>query len=283
MRWIKAFNPNALTGERRATWEGWESGARNATDRMLRDHPDGDGITFNRKIWADLKEWLFLNVFDGKCAYCEADVRPASYGAGEHWRPKGAVTEREGDIEVEVVDPETGNRHPGYYWLAYSWENLVPACDECNSGSGGFRGKGTQFPIEGTRAFGPDDAKSFDELNELERPLLLHPFGKEDPRDHLDFNEFGQAVAKDGSLIGKTSIEVFNLLRPLLDDRRRRLHDDLRSQVKKALGVQLTGGQSATEALRMWTDAERPFSLAAGIYAKRWRKEVIKDLENDEE
>lgn len=128
-----------------------------------------------------------------------------------------------------------------------------------------------------------DDAKSFDDLNELERPLLLHPFGKEDPRDHLDFNEFGQAVAKDGSLIGNTSIEIFNLWRPLLDDRRRRLREDLRSQVKKALGAQLLGGPPATEALRIRTDAERPFSLAADIYVKRWRKEVIKDLGNDEE
>ncbi len=57
-------------------------------------------------------------VFAGKCAYCEASYKAASARNVDHYRPKGAVAE----------DPS----HPGYWWLAAEWTNLLPSCLACN-------------------------------------------------------------------------------------------------------------------------------------------------------
>ncbi|MEF9674035.1 hypothetical protein QNM99_25505 [Pseudomonas sp. PCH446] len=36
----------------------------------------------------------------------------------EHYRPKGAVSE--------------DASHPGYWWVAMDWDNLLPSCIDCN-------------------------------------------------------------------------------------------------------------------------------------------------------
>ena len=58
-------------------------------------------------------------LFYGKCAYCEGDIEKGTREV-EHYRPKGGVKE----------DPD----HPGYWWLAHSWSNLLPTCGPCNKG-----------------------------------------------------------------------------------------------------------------------------------------------------
>lgn len=57
-------------------------------------------------------------IFWGKCAYCEASYQAVSARNVDHYRPKGAVAE----------DPS----HPGYWWLAAEWANLLPSCLACN-------------------------------------------------------------------------------------------------------------------------------------------------------
>lgn len=57
-------------------------------------------------------------LFHGKCAYCETFYSASAPVDVEHYRPKGAVAE----------DPD----HPGYWWLAMRWENLLPSCIDCN-------------------------------------------------------------------------------------------------------------------------------------------------------
>jgi uncharacterized protein (TIGR02646 family) len=61
-------------------------------------------------------------MFSGKCAYCESPYLASGPGAVEHYRPKGRVREC----------PD----HPGYWWLAMKWTNLVPSCTDCNSNRG---------------------------------------------------------------------------------------------------------------------------------------------------
>ena len=53
-----------------------------------------------------------------KCCYCERRVAP-SESRVDHFRPKGAVRQSKDNNNRE---------HPGYYWLAYRWDNLVLAC-----------------------------------------------------------------------------------------------------------------------------------------------------------
>ena len=88
---------------------------------------------------------------NGRCCYCERLRDRARESDIEHFRPKTAVSDK---------SPE----HPGYWWLAYEWTNLLFACKTCNQ-----EYKKTQFPIRGERAMAPDD--SLDD----EGPWLLDP------------------------------------------------------------------------------------------------------------
>lgn len=116
---------------------------------------------------------------------------PGYYSDVEHFRPKKAVLEDDGRL-----------RRPGYYWLAYTWENLLLACAECNR-----RQKRNNFPIEGERARRPEDAL------DQERPIFIDPAGPDDPEALITFTDLGRAVAVDGNQRGKVTIEGLHLNR----------------------------------------------------------------------
>ena len=78
---------------------------------------EGKKPGFTRYKHDTVKEALEA-LFHGKCAYCESDYAGTQPVDIEHYRPKG---------EVEGV-PD----HPGYWWLAAEWENLLPSCIDCN-------------------------------------------------------------------------------------------------------------------------------------------------------
>lgn len=161
----------------------------------------------------DSVKTLLVELFDGKCAYCESFYSSTQPMDVEHYRPKGAV---DGDDE-----------HLGYYWLAATWENLLPSCIDCNRKRGQFDvledqnrmlGKMDRFPVAGTRARAPGD-----DLN-LERALLIDPT-VDDPNRIFRFDrEFGVVVPRFKS--GKkhdravASIEIYGLNRSgLVTDR----------------------------------------------------------------
>ena len=156
---------------------------------------------------------LLVELFDGKCAYCESFYSSTQPMDVEHYRPKGAV---DGDDE-----------HLGYYWLAATWENLLPSCIDCNRKRGHFDvledgnrklGKMDRFPVAGTRARGPGDDL------DLEHALLVDPT-VDDPERIFRFDrEFGVVVPRFKS--GKkhdravASIEIYGLNRSgLVTDR----------------------------------------------------------------
>lgn len=133
-------------------------------------------------------------LFHGKCAYCEsfyAGLQPVDV---EHYRPKG---------EVEGVPG-----HPGYWWLAMEWSNLLPSCIDCNRrrnqktpkpgedrlvvlrADGDFdrsrsilTGKQSAFPLMEGSAHA---ARPGDDM-EAEKRLLLDPT-RDDPDQHLVFH-----------------------------------------------------------------------------------------------
>lgn len=70
----------------------------------------------------DIKTAL-VDMFHGKCAYCESAITHIDYGHIEHFKPKST---------------------PAYYELAIDWDNLLLACGRCN----GVENKGTKFPLE---------------------------------------------------------------------------------------------------------------------------------------
>lgn len=273
------FRPEELDPGLRSKFDDWLATANSATDAVLDQHAKGEEIKFRPEVWAGFKEWLFLNVFNGKCAYCEGDVRSVAYGDAEHWRPKGEVRERGDDGKDSLVLDGSGEAHQGYFWAAYDWKNLVPACQECNSGTKASRGKLTVFPIKGRRVFAPEEATGFEEMNDIEKPLLLHPFDESrDPEKHIGFNEYGQPIAKGGSEHGRHSIEVLNLDRDWQNRRRSKLREDLRKAVKSAIAQQMNGGPRAVETLREQMDPREPWAGATRHYIRHWWPIVVQEL-----
>ena len=155
-------------------------------------------FTFERSIFAHatVKKSL-LQAQHGKCCYCESKFVATSYGAVEHFRPKGAVKQGSGAV----------NQYPGYYWLAYSWGNLLVSCEVCNTGY-----KGSLFPLadEASRA------RSHRQHIEAESPLFVDPAG-EDPGRHIRFR---RAEVEHLTERGLTTIQGLGLHRGELEDAR---------------------------------------------------------------
>jgi len=156
------------------------------TDRAIARAAAGDRVDFRPEVNRDFRP-LLLELFNEKCAYCESAFGVAAQPDIENFRPKSAVKEAPG--------------FPGYYWLAYRWDNLLLACQYCN------HGKGNHFPIAGSRASSPADDLA------AEQPLLLDPC-IDNPADHLMFSEEGHCAGVTER--GKVTVQILNLDRPAL-------------------------------------------------------------------
>lgn len=156
-----------------------------------------------------------------KCAYCEAMISLNQPGDVEHFRPKGKVTD-ENDRIVEV-DTENGRRpHPGYFWIAYDWRNLLPSCSKCNrlakTSDGRLVGKSTRFPVKGVHASSPAEI-------DREVPLLINPL-VDDPSEHLDMDvETGVLFKKTDR--GEMCIRILDLNREGLPEARKGVYEDV--------------------------------------------------------
>lgn len=186
------------------------AGIVDAGDRLKAAHlasfDKGEGFEINDVLYKRYMRYL-LTIFGGKCAYCETELTSNQPGDVEHFRPKGRVVD-DRFKPVRINHPAKGAiDHPGYFWLAYSWGNLLPSCIDCNR----YRkhgsvnpvgvGKADRFPVEGVHAGTPEDV-----IKEI--VLLIDPT-KLDPCEHLDFSEDGYVVAK--SPIGQQTIDLFGL------------------------------------------------------------------------
>ena len=135
-----------------------------------------------------------------KCAFCESKVSHVAYGDVEHYRPKGAVRQSDRDHLEQ----------PGYFWLAYVWENLFFACQLCNQSF-----KKNLFPL----ADPSRRARShMDDLN-AEEPMLIHP-ADEEPSALIGFHE-EIAFAIDDHPRARTTIEVIGLNRDAIANHRK--------------------------------------------------------------
>ncbi|NJL27205.1 MAG: hypothetical protein HC897_04605 [Thermoanaerobaculia bacterium] len=233
-RWIRDCER-----ETRALCEATEQGS----DWPLKD-------LYKRK---SIRKTYFFNQeapFYGKCAYCEAPVADYQHGDVDHFRPKAGVTD-EHDRPVP---------HPGYYWLAYDWRNLLPTCTRCNqpAENGGQKiGKHMRFPVEGSHALRPAEVAS-------EKPLLIHPGSdrpEDDPARHLRVNAMTGLMAHTSER-GRLCIEIFGLnLRGQLVEDRKRAATEARSLLTRIV-FQPGGDDEAVEKLREIKAGKRPFTMA---------------------
>ena len=139
-------------------------------------------------------------LFHDKCAYCESRIRHITWDQVEHYRPKKGYGKNPKHL-----------KKPGYYWLGYTWTNLLLSCPRCNQPPG----KANQSPVKGKRARRPTDDVS------LERPLLLDPT-RDDPAQHLACDlTTGMLVERNESARGRATIDICKLNRDELVDERR--------------------------------------------------------------
>jgi len=277
MRYVK-FDPRNLDVEEiddteKAEFRSWLEKADAAARKAVKEYEKNETpLKEDEGIWRAHKKWLLRNKFYNKCAYCEKSLEDIPQDA-EHWRPKRKIT---------------GVDHPGYFWLAYSWRNLLPACSMCNS----YAGKKNQFPISNSYVFlrkltdaeleqlrypseaipSSTEAGSWylgaEDLDALESPLLLHPYSDEDPTVHLEFRDNGYVRSRTKK--GECSIRVFDLNREALREAREMSSWKLNTWVRvERLALQELGW-SAREALdhveaqsRTRIPEKAPYSAAA--------------------
>lgn len=140
-----------------------------------------------------------------KCCYCEQKIKER-YNDVEHYRPKCRADRRPGCTETD-----------GYWWLAFTWENLLFACPSCNRS-----GKNDLFPLTA----GDGALKAENAPPGKERPYLLDPGALVNPVEHICF-EHSRATSseparlrgsmqwfarpRDGSVRGNWTIHVCGL------------------------------------------------------------------------
>jgi hypothetical protein len=256
------FDPvTDLDDLQRKWWENWTKRAAIAQAAIITAYKLGEAISFNGAIWTELKEWLLENVFAEKCAYCEVKISPGFFGDGEHYRPKGNVTVVDGTGKRKVVSLQDGNRHPGYYWLAYDWRNLLPACSKCNNT------KSDQFPVAAAHLDSPVDEP--DALNDKEQPLLINPYF-EDPGKYIVFGRFGIIAPLDGNARGRATIEVFGLnRRELVEERWGRQSEAVEGLAPLVTDIWRNVANPNHDALRdRWVGRGAPFSASVNAVVK---------------
>lgn len=301
------FNPLQLADPLKAEWDQWQLKAEAATLRVIQAWEDWRAqgspgkftYKWEQKVWGELKEWLLKNVFHDKCAYCETREARSSYHA-EHFRPKGRVryqasgsTTKKTLRNARVQDEQDQDvDHPGYFWLAYHWQNLLPSCNNCNSA----RGKNDQFPVGGTyvavkRLTDPEIAALRqqqtaslhrpnvyylhpEDLDHLEQRVLLHPY-LDEPDQHLLFGDFGIVSALEGSAMGAASIEVFDLnaerlriARQIACENAFRVYAGEMSRGSGAAKVERV--KAAKAAVHDYISGRSPYSAAVVGYLRDW-------------
>jgi len=151
---------------------------------------------FGKDRYREVKKELH-SLYHNKCAYCESDITVGSHNSIEHYRPK-------------VI----------YYWLAYSWDNLLLACPKCNTK------KGSNFEITNSQRVAYNSELLSDlhnktpDYDKIENPSLLNPEQLTDIelQRHFSFNAKGELLAKTKRM--EYTIDVRDLNRDILVKKR---------------------------------------------------------------
>jgi len=271
------FNPAELGEEDKKIFDAWIEKAEKARQKAIEDFDaDKRPMEFKEEVWGELKKFLMRVVFHNKCAYCDSKYDGTSFGDAEHFRPKRGVTVKKNGKNDPVM--ENGEAHPGYYWLAYDWHNLLPACERCNSAEG----KMNQFPIkEGKKyVFSREEGPDSETLDKLEEPLLLHPYREDfDPDAHLLYGNKGIIAAFESAgekdIYGQATITTCDLKRGGLEADRSESQTSAWFKVLNAMNI---GPDKMDEVIAPYNAGLLPHSRAAVQYVALRLKE-FKSLE----
>lgn len=224
--------------------------------------------------WSDYKSFLSAGKRDDKCAYCEVRL-DTLYGLDvEHVRPKAKITEWESmnmettfipkaefnkqenrEVDERPKERAGTSRSPGYWWLAYEWNNYLLACKECNGW------KHNYFPVRDHNRRWNAKQDSFDE-----GVLLLDPAATDfNPRVHFHWEMSGVVLGK--TLPARATIITCGLNRKSLRLARERLWRELQEHLEtlRALHVErnITAMEVTLQTLRAKTDRSENFTAMA--------------------
>ncbi|MCP3996787.1 MAG: hypothetical protein GY722_17260 [bacterium] len=164
-----------------------------------------------------------------KCVYCEQQAAERQLPV-EHFRPKGLAL---GNLQPAAES--------GYWWLTWTWKNLLFACQTCNGN------KRNQFPLE-------EGASRLPELSEdfaSEAQTLIDPV-RDDPLCEIQFVRLKgnwTPQGRNGSTRGQTTVECLHLGEDLIDHYNH--HVDTLADYAKRVKEHLDAGDSGA-ALDEW-------------------------------
>ena len=163
-----------------------------------------DNENFNSRYKQDDIRAALQNVYKGKCAFCEQREEVSHI---EHYRPKSK-----------------------YYWLAYSWDNLLMACPSCNMN------KGTHFDLDGSDVVFDNLEVNIRTINSSsvnydasELPKMVNPEITE-PLGQICFDKDGKIKSDNPRF--KYTIEKCQIDRKSLNDSRRSLLDRFKEHIR---------------------------------------------------
>lgn len=206
----------------------------------------------------DIKRQL-ISLYKNKCAYCEQKVESFHV---EHYRPKQT-----------------------YYWLAYSWDNLISACAYCNEY------KSTNFqitPPQSTLTVSNTNLRNINTLSngydvhenpELINPEVTNPYGR------IAFHDDGNITSADAKFT--YTINTCRIDRTYLKDRRKKIIDDLRRDLKAAFVDNPTPAEQTvaiktivTKFMADLKDVENEFLAFRRYVIDHWLPNEIKNAKN---
>jgi hypothetical protein len=240
-----------------AAWDAWIEDGRAAVARMLADAVGKHVI--DAALYKRQRDRLLMATYQ-KCAYCELRL-PAGQRKGdvEHYRPKGRARRMDGKV-VKVQRDGVEIDHPGYFWLAYDYLNLLPACSACNrragdAASGMNTGKGDIFPtLDNNWAACPEDVST-------EQPALLNPW-LDEPSQHLLFDpDTGLVIGITER--GRITVRLLGLNRDGLPEARRKACQDLRRTIQVGVGDAAGRGADPVDARTLQSVYEGSAEFAA--------------------
>lgn len=230
-----------------------------------------DGTPVNFQDYDPAREPLY-RAQGSKCAYCERQQGLEGQPV-EHFRPKGGADGRP--------------RH--YYWLAWTWRNLLFACTHCNS----RLLKGTKFPLADGTA--PLPEPTFAQLLagdgppfaiESESPLLIDP-AREDPQDHIawlpenpgEMDERLRWRPMFKSVRGEKTIDVFQMRTWLADHVSNHIRGHIWPGIKRLRTMMAINNDAAVheqwhELLQVLFSELEPFHAASHDALDYWVPEV---------
>jgi hypothetical protein len=251
-----------------ASWRRWREKCDAERDKCIEDVGKG-----RKPKISDLykKQKSFFRSadgpFKGKCAYCEQKIAANQHGDVEHYRPKGKVQNEDWTtVMLRAARPPVV--HPGYYWLAYDWRNLLLSCVLCNQIPAKKEyGKGNRFPVDGAHAEAPTGEAD-------EHPKLLNPCW-DNPADHIEVDDTGVFTARTER--GRATIVVLGLNYRELPDERGAQYEAALNKFDSIIGRRRDKGAAwvLAELRKLTEDEKQPFAAVVRAAYKKAATDLL--------